>query len=99
MPFQPLASQMKFGAAAQATSRTLCAEKRQVRVAPAPAGRADGCPTSVFAMIATVESECSARARRGRGWAGGNLGGLGRRAGTATLKPPGTVIGKQCLPH
>ena len=34
MPFQPLASQMKLGAAAQATSRTLFAEKRQVSVAP-----------------------------------------------------------------
>src|SRR5437879_3873254 len=66
IPFQPLASQMKLGAAAQATSRTFLALKCQVRVGPRPRGRVEGCPTSVFAMIGTVLSDRSACARRAR---------------------------------
>ena len=57
MPSQPLASQMKLGAAAHATSRTLAAWKRQVRVAPVPAGSSAGVPTSLGAMMWMVVSE------------------------------------------
>src|SRR2546426_2652812 len=55
---------MKLAAAAQATSRTFLAVKRHVRVGLAPAGRVNGWPTSVFAMIGTVVSDFAACTRR-----------------------------------
>ena len=99
MPFHPLASQMKLGAAAHATSRTLCAEKRQVSVAVLPTGRIDACPTSLLAMMATVESERSARASRERSDAVRTSTGLVSRPVPATMNPRGTVIAKSMLPY
>ena len=57
---------MKLGAAAQATSRTFFALKCQVRARLGPTGRVAGWPASALAMIATVESDRIARARRAR---------------------------------
>ena len=67
---------MKLGAAAHATSRTLAAWKRQVRVAPVPAGSSAGVPTSPWAMMWMVVSECSAAARRVRCAAGSTCAAL-----------------------
>ena len=78
MPSQPLASQMKFGAAAQETSRTLAAWKRQVRVAPVPAGSSAAVPTSARAMMWMVVSECTARPSRRRCSAGRTCAALAR---------------------
>src|SRR5438105_15790244 len=91
MPFHPLASQMKLGAAAHATSRTLCAEKRQVSVAVLPTGRIDACPPSLLAMMATVESERSARAIREGPDADRNDIGCGSRLLPAAMHPLVTV--------
>ncbi len=99
MPFQPLASQMKLGAAAHATSRTFFAANRQVRVAAAPAGRVEGVPTSFVAMIATVASERWARASRARCADVSTSSGFCSVPVPATMNPRGTVIAKSMSPY
>src|SRR2546425_12723703 len=90
MPSQPLASQMKLGAAAQATSRTFFALKCQVSVGLAPRGRVDGCATSVFAMIGVVLSDRSARASRVRSAVVSTSTGLSSVPVATTTKLRGT---------
>src|SRR3989441_6724163 len=86
---------MKFGAAAQATSRTFFALNRQVRVGLAPGerggrGRVKDWPTSAFAMMGTVVSDLSAVARRAR-WVGVSTAtGFSRVPVAATKKLAGT---------
>src|SRR3989442_5432343 len=83
---------MKLAAAAQATSRTFLAVKRHVRVGLAPAGRVNGWPTSVFAMIGTVVSDFAACTRRARWVAVSTSSGFASVPVAATTKLRGTVI-------
>ena len=100
MPSQPLASQMKFGAAAQATSRTFFALKCQVRVGPARRGRAwSGFPTSLRATIGMVVSDLSAWARRVRWVAVRTSMGLISVPVATTTKLRGTVISTSKSPY
>src|SRR6266545_7968527 len=98
-PAYPLASQMKFGAAAQATSRTCFALNRQVSVGLAPAGRVAGWPASVLEMIATVASDRSALVRRARWVVVRTSTGLSSVPVAATTKLRGTVIETSKSPY
>ncbi len=90
---------MKLAAAAQATSRTFLAVKCQVSVDLGPAGRADGCPTSAFVMIATVLSDRTARTRRARWPAVSTSTALVRVPVAATTKLLGTVMDTSKSPY
>ena len=90
---------MKLGAAAQATSRTFFALKRQVNVRLLPGGRVNGCPTSVFAMMGVVLSDRSARARRVRWVVVSTSTGLSSVPVATTTKLRGTVISKSKSPY
>src|SRR5256885_16083845 len=85
---------MKFAAAAQATSRTFFAVKCQVSVGLVPAGRADACPTSPLATMATVVSDRSARARRGRPAGGRTPRGVAGGPGAGAPEPRGAPGGR-----
>ncbi len=90
---------MKLAAAAQATSRTFLAVKCQVSVGRGPAGREDGCPTSALAMIATVVSDRTARARRARWPAVSTSTALVSVPVAATTKLLGTVMDTSKSPY
>ena len=90
---------MKLAAAAQATSRTFLAVKCQVSVGRGPAGRLNGCPTSVFGMMATVVSDRAARASRARWFTVSTSTALVSVPVEATTKLLGTVIDTSKSPY